>query len=46
MVRKFIKKIFGIKDIEDIQSECFVKPKYAYSLSKTKKKAKNAKPKT
>ena len=40
MVRKLLKKIFGIKDIEDIQSECFVKPKYAYSLSKTKKKAK------
>jgi len=46
MVRKLLKKIFGIKDIEDIQSECFVKPKYAYSLSKTKKKAKRAKPKT
>ncbi len=45
-MKKLIKKIFGIKDIEDIQSECFVKPKYAYSLSKTKKKAKNAKPKT
>lgn len=46
MVRKLIKKIFGIKGIEDIQEECFVKPKYAYSLSKTKKKAKSAKPKT
>ena len=45
-MKKLIKKIFGIKDIEDIQEECFVKPKYAYSLSKTKKKAKNAKPKT
>jgi hypothetical protein len=45
-MKKLIKKIFGIKDIEDIQSECFVKPKYAYSLSKTKKKTKNAKPKT
>ena len=40
MVRKLIKKIFGIKGVEDIQSECFVKPKYAYSLSKTKKKTK------
>ena len=46
MVRKLIKKIFGIKGVEDIQSECFVKPKYAYSLSKTKKKPKDAKPKT
>ena len=46
MVRKLIKKIFGIKGIEDIQEECFVEPKYAYSLSKSKKKAKNAKPKT
>jgi len=45
-MKKLIKKIFGIKDIEDIQEECFVKPKYAYSLSKTKKKAKRAKPKT
>ena len=45
-MKKLIKKIFGIKDIEDIQSECFVKPKYTYSLSKTKKKAKDAKPKT
>ena len=26
MVRKLIKKIFGIKGIEDIQEECFVKP--------------------
>lgn len=40
MVRKLIKKIFGIKDVEDIQSECFVEPKYAYSLSKTEKKSK------
>ena len=40
MVRKLIKKILGIKDIEDIQEGCFVKPKYAYSLSKTKKKTK------
>ena len=40
MVRKLIKKIFGIKDIEDIQEECFVKPKYAYSLSKAGKKIK------
>ncbi len=46
MVRKLIKKILGIKDIEDIQEGCFVKPKYAYTLSKTKKKAKSAKPKT
>ena len=45
-MKKLIKKIFGIKDIEDIQEGCFVKPKYAYSLSKTKKKAKSAKPKT
>jgi len=45
-MKKLIKKIFGIKDVEDVQSECFVKPKYAYSLSKTKKKSKNAKPKT
>tara|TARA_Y100000310_G_scaffold194767_1_gene194776 strand:- start:1562 stop:1699 length:138 start_codon:yes stop_codon:yes gene_type:complete len=45
-MKKLIKKIFGIKDIEDIQSECFVKPKYAYSLSKIKKKAKRAKSKT
>ena len=40
MVRKLVKKIFGIKGIEDVQSECFVKPKYAYSLSKSKKKTK------
>ena len=46
MVRKLIKKILGIKDIEDIQEGCFVKPKYAHTLSKTKKKAKSAKPKT
>tara|TARA_R100001377_G_scaffold74459_1_gene50737 strand:- start:2491 stop:2631 length:141 start_codon:yes stop_codon:yes gene_type:complete len=46
MVRKLIKKIFGIKGVEDIQSECFVKPKYAYSLSKAKKKTEDAKPKT
>ena len=46
MVLKLLKKIFGIKGVEDVQSECFVKPKYAYSLSKTKKKAKHAKPKT
>ena len=39
-MKKLIKKIFGIKDIEDIQEECFVKPKYAHSLSKTKKKTK------
>jgi len=39
-MKKLIKKIFGIKGVEDVQSECFVKPKYAHSLSKAKKKTK------
>jgi len=39
-MKKLIKKIFGIKDVEDVQSECFVKPKYAYLLSKARKKTK------
>tara|TARA_Y100000310_G_scaffold328896_1_gene397787 strand:- start:422 stop:559 length:138 start_codon:yes stop_codon:yes gene_type:complete len=44
MVRQLLKSIFGIKDLEDIQAECLIKPEYAYSFAKkTTKKTKKPK---